>query len=326
MGQEIEQTNKGSPTPLPVSTPVENQTAFKCLINMQWWKNACWISLLYARHCMLPAGLWLGSLIVFLLPSIFIVATFGGKTVQMAQLIQALFVYLVTLLIAVPMLFWCFGAWLVRLTAFCQAFDTFSRAELCNNLIVKSRILEAHRSALSQTKNKKVFLAKFWSTLSLFLAVPCFVFFVSMLVIACTSPSVLGSSALALPQWALLTAEGLCLVSGLGTSIASFVGICVSAVTGAEPVHQAKHTLTLSMKYFLPLTLISSLSLFVSVLVTSPHELFQGSQSATIGSINVTWESVAQELWRALSSTVIWTVTLAPVCEFMRDKLESSRV
>lgn len=320
MGPEKDQSD--APVTAPFSSTSVSQAlivnAYKCFQSQQWWKNAALLSLLFARHCVVPAGLWLISLAVFLVPSAFMVTTFG-KTIEMIQLVQALAVYIVTLFIAVPLLFWCFGAWLVRLTAYSAALESFTRAEMVTANLDKTRIINAQLAALEQTKTQKMFLAKFWSTLTIFLIVPCIVFFVSMMVLACSSSSVLGSSALKLPMWASLLTYALCALSGLATTVPSFVGICISARDKSDPIKEAKNTILVSVKGFLPLTIITALSVLFGVLVSSPHELFQGGQSP-IGTLNVTWISVAQEIWRAVSSTVVWTITLAPVCEYMRGQ------
>lgn len=299
------------------SSQVSVVSPFKCFQSPQWWKNAALLSLFYARHCVVPAGLWLISLAIFLVPGAFIANTFG-KTIEMMQLVQALLVYLVTLFIAVPLLFWCFGAWLVRLTAYAASFESFSRNEMVTENLDKARVIAAQRKALEHTKTQKMFLAKFWSTLTIFLIVPCIVFFVSMMVIACTSPTVLGSSALKLPDWAGILIGMFCLLSGLATTVPSFVGICISANVETDPIKEAKNTISLSVKSFLPLTIITAMSVLLSVLISSPHELLPGGQSpiSPLG-----WVSVAQEIWRAVSSTVVWTITLAPMCEYMRGKL-----
>ncbi len=237
----------------------------------------------------------------------------------MMQLVQAMVVYLVTLFVAVPLLFWCLGAWLVRLTAYSAAFESFTRDEMVTATLDKARILVAQRQALDHAKTQKVFLAKFWSTLTIFLIVPCIVFFVSMMVLACTSSAVLGTSAFKLPMWVAVLTFSLCLLSGLVTTVVSFVGICVSANRDTDPIKEAKNTMSLSIKNFIPLTVITALSVLGSMLLSSPQELFQGGQSS-LGSLNFTWVSVAQEVWRAVSSTFVWTITLAPMCEFMRGK------
>ncbi|CAN5563810.1 hypothetical protein BH10CYA1_BH10CYA1_65060 [soil metagenome] len=320
MGHEKDKPD--APLAAPLSSISSSQSSivspFKCFQSRQWWKNASLLSFLFARHCVVPAGLWLVSLAIFLVPSAFMVMTFG-KTIEMIQLVQTFVVYLVTLFIAVPLMFWCFGAWLVRLTAYSAAFQSFSRDKMVAADLDKARIIDAQRQALDHAKNQKVFLAKFWSTLTVFLIVPCFVFFVSMMVLACTSPAVLGSSALKLPVWAVVVTNCCCLISGLATTVVSFVGICISANVDTDPIKEAKNTVSLSIKDFVPLTLITALSVLFSVLISSPHELFQGGQSA-VGALNLTWISVAQEIWRAVSSTVVWTITLAPMCEYMRGR------
>lgn len=320
MGPEKDQPD--APETGPLSSISSSQTSMvsplTCFQSQQWWKNAALLSFLFARHCVVPAGLWLIFLAILLVPGAFLVTTVG-KTVEMVQLVQAFVIYLVTMFIAVPLLFWCFGAWLVRLTAYSAAFESFSRDEMVSANLDKSRVIAAQLKALEHTKTHKMFLAKFWSTLTIFLIAPFIVFFVSMMVMACTSSAVLGSSALTLPLWASVLAGALCLFSGLATTVPSFVGICISANVESDPIKEAKNTIAVSVKGFLPLTVITALSVLLSILISSPHELFEGGQSA-MSMLNVGWVSVAQEIWRAVSSTVVWTITLAPMCEYMRGK------
>ncbi len=291
---------------------------YKCFFSLLWWRNVMFLAVLFAKHCLTPACLWLASLATFLLPSAFIVVTFG-KTITMIQLVQAMVVYIVTLFLAVPLLFWCFGGWLVRLTAFSASLESFSRSELLAGRIDNERILQTQKTALDHVKTQKLFLAKFWSTLTIFLMLPCIVFFFSMLTLSCTSPSVLGSSALHLPPVAMALTYSVCLISGLLITVVSFAGISVSSRQNVEPVKHARRTIFLSAQNLIPLSLITTFAVFLSVLVTSPQELLEGG-NITAGALNVSWISVAQEVWRAISSTIMWTITLAPVCEFMRGK------
>ncbi|HEY9732704.1 MAG TPA: hypothetical protein V6C89_12375 [Drouetiella sp.] len=324
MDQDKNPLEAESPAPLLPDADMAASVAtsfspYKCFSSKQWWSNALLLSFLFAKHCVAPAGLYLASLAIFLVPSIFVVATFK-KTVDISQLVQAMIVYVVTLIVAVPMLFWCFGAWLVRLTAFSAAFASFSRAELIENKVQSSRVQEVQRDALDHVKRQKVFLAKFWSTLTIFLSIPCALFLISMLVLSCTSPAVLGTSALKLPVAAMVATDIVCLISGLSTTIVSFVGVSVSSVTDNEPVKQAKKAVALSARGILPLTVITASCLFASVLITCPQELVHGGRVTTPGVVSVSWLSVVQEVWRAVSSTVIWTLTIAPICEFLRGK------
>ncbi|MBS1957484.1 MAG: hypothetical protein JST89_25075 [Cyanobacteria bacterium SZAS-4] len=320
MGPDNDQSD--APITAPSSSISSSQASivspFKCFQSQQWWKNAALLSFLYARHCVIPAGLWLVFLAVLLVPGTFLVATFT-KTVEVMQLVQAFVVYLVTMFIAVPLLFWCFGAWLVRLTAYAAVFESFSRDEMITANLDKSRVIAAQRKALEHTKTQKGFLAKFWFALTIFLIGPFVVFFVSMMVIVCTSSALLGSSALKLPMWAIVLTGIFCLCSGLATTVPSFVGVCISANVETDPIKEAKNTIVVSVKSFLPLTIITAASVLLSVLISSPHELFQAGQ-APMSTLNVDWVSIAQEIWRAVSSTVVWTITLAPMCEYMRGK------
>ncbi len=329
MDDEKDQMEAGSTSPLPpddggcVHTVSACSSPYKCFVSSQWWKNALLLSFLFARHCVVPACLYLASLAIFLVPSIFIVATFK-KTVDISNVVQAMLVYIVTLLVAVPLLFWCFGAWLVRLTAFSSAFESFSRDELIAAKVQRGRVLDGQRKALEQVKRQKVFLAKFWSTLTLFLTVPCALFLISMLVLSCTSSAVLGPSALKLPVAAMIVTEAICLISGLALTMVSFVGISVSAVNVTEPVKLAKKAVSLSINNLGPLSVITAICLLSSVLITCPQELLPGGHVATPGTFSVTWLAVVQEIWRAVSSTVIWTITIAPICEFLRGKQVSN--
>jgi hypothetical protein len=317
--QNKDQMAADSAASLTSGSDASDVSPYKCFANIQWWKNALLLSVVFARHCILPSLLWLSALATLLIPSIFLVVTFKKSVVEISQLVQALAVYVGTAIVAVPLIFFCFGTWLARLTAYSAAFQSFSREELLSDNLQKARIVTLQSEALERTKRQKIFLAKFWTTLTIILIVPCFVFFVSMLVLCCTSATVLGSSALQLPAAFVVVVKVLCAVSGLITTVVSFVGITVSAVTDTEPVKQAKKAVSDSVKGLFPLTIITALSVLATVLITSPQEIFQSGPVA-LGAINVSWISVAQEIWRAISSTIVWTISLAPVCEYMRGK------
>ena len=115
-------------------------TSFKaCIKSSIWWKNAGHMSVLYARQCLIPAGLWLASLSFFVFPCVFVIKTLNG-TIDLGQLVLAAVVYLVAVFIALPTMFWSFGSWLIRLTAFCQAFSSFSAQEMIDSIWINDEL------------------------------------------------------------------------------------------------------------------------------------------------------------------------------------------
>ena len=180
--------------------------------------------------------------------------------------------------------------------------------------------MEAQKIALQETRLKKIFLAKFWSSLTMFLAIPCIALCVTMMVLTASSSSVLGSYAIRLPVWASLVTY-ICLFGCLAlTSEVSLVAICVSANSNSDPLSQAKKTISISFRKIVPLMLITGLSALAIVIVTSPYELAQSAHAQEAFAINITWWSAVEELWRTFSSLVMWTFTLAPMCEYLRER------
>jgi hypothetical protein len=282
------------------------------------------MSLLFARQCLIPACLWIAAICVVIFPGVLIIST-AGLSSGLMQIIQALIAYLLALVLAVPLMGWCFAAWLVRLTAYSSAFSMFSSADMVTSPIEKTRIVKAQHDALEKTRLNKAFLTKFWSTLTVFLLLPFSIFFISMMVLTCTYPAILGASALKLPAWALITTNICCSVSGLYSTAVSFAGICVSSNASSNPVDHAKQTMALSFRYFFPVMIISALSIFFNMLISSPHELLQGAQPMGLMTLTGSWWPALEELWRGVTSTVLWTLTLAPICEYLRGKLSNVR-
>ncbi len=296
----------------------------KCFKSLQWWKNATLMSVLYARQCVVPACLWIGAVCVIVFPGLFMIST-AGVSAGLMQILQGFIAYVLALVLVIPLMGWCFAAWLVRLTAYSSAYSTFSAADMLSLPLDKTQIVKAQLDALEKTRLNKAFLTKFWSTLTVFLLLPFFIFFISILVLTCTYPAVLGESALKLSAWALMTLNVCCSVSGLYLTAVSFAGICVSSNASSDPVDHAKQTMALSFKFFFPLMIISAISVFINMLISSPRELLQGAQPLSLTTLTGLWLPALEELWRGATSTVLWTLTLAPVCEYLRGKLSHVR-
>ncbi len=304
-----------------ISLPLQPELSpSRCFKSLQWWKNATLMSVLYARQCVVPACLWIAAVCVVVFPGVFMIST-AGLSQGMMQILQGLIAYFLALVLSIPLMGWCFAAWLVRLTAYSSAFSTFSSVEMVTSPLDKTRIVKAQLDALDKTRLNKAFLTKFWSALTVFLLLPFSIFFISMLVLTCTYPAILGASALKLPTWALLTTNVCCSVSGLYSTAVSFAGICVSSNASSHPVDRAKQAMALSFRFFFPLMLISALSILFNMLISSPRELIQGAQPLGLMALTGSLWPALEELWRGATSTVLWTLTLAPMCEYLRGKL-----
>ncbi|HEY9678086.1 MAG TPA: hypothetical protein V6C76_08750 [Drouetiella sp.] len=295
---------------------------FDCFKSLVWWRNAAILSAAFAPSCAVPAGLWLVVLALFIFPLYFVIKTLNG-TVDVSKLIQTGVIYIVCMLIAVPLFFWSIGAWLVRLTAYCNAFVSFSENALTSTNLNSRDARERLKDALKIVAERKVFLAKFWSTLTAILIVPCIFLVIAMCVLAAASPGVLGPAQVQFPLWAMVLTHFFFWISFALLTIVSFVGLCISASASVNPVQHAKISMQISVQKFFPLLILSALSVLIATLITSPVELFRSIQTRDVFAININGWSVVEEIWRAISSTIVLTLTVAPICEYLRGSLSS---
>lgn len=296
-------------------------SAWQAYRHPNWYKNTFLMSLVFAKHCIVPALLWIGGMGTVILSSAFSASRMMVTHPGIVEIMQAFFISLAALIISLPLLIWFFAAWLVRLTAYCETYLQFSTKDLLTYPLDKEKVKAAQTEALHNTRMKKAYIAKFWSTLTLYLLPLFFVFIISMVTLVATSPTVLGDSAIVLPPWSSTITWLCCAASGLYLTAVSFAGICVSSVSTEKERAAAMKTFKISRDLFVPLLVVTLASGLIDTLVTSPREILQIGHPPELltGS---TWIQFSEELWRTLSSTVMWTVTLAPICQLVKGKIE----
>ena len=295
-------------------------SSLKTLLNLDWWRHAVKFALIFAPQCFLPALLYIAGITIVAASIAFYVSALQQNP-DITSLLKAGMCSLAAAILAPAAIFWSFAAWLIRFSAFALSFDQARISELHGIVLSRQQIAQIQLDALAQARERKIFMAQFWSIYSMYLIVPCGAFMIAFFLqaISMMQSQLLSIMMFTLPPWLRFVSLALCVVLGIYLTSATSIGVYLSAVTEKSPVETANNSIALSFKYFLPASVITGVSMFLYVLVTSPQELVHLFKPENIANINPL-NFYLEELWRAIANTVVWPLSLAPICEYLRDR------
>jgi hypothetical protein len=102
--------------------------------------------------------------------------------------------------------------------------------------------------------------------------------------------------------------------------VITFVGMVVSATTAElQSGPAAMETMVISHKKILPLFAITAAMLLLTVLISAPQEIIQRFVALPFVENNP-FVMYAAEVWQSLTSVILLTFSLAPICEYLRSK------
>lgn len=286
-----------------------------------FWQHCRDLVLGFAPQCIFPAVIMtIANLIVFAIGAYLISSLKGfdvsgnpagytGADIQLALRVFA--ITAIGLVISMILTLWSTWLWLIRATAFCHLYS--KQDEPGDAKLIEPAVLQA----MSETKVKQVYLVKVWFFASLYLLlflIPLMVCFIANSMIMMRSPL------FEVPQPLQIFVQiGLVVFAGLVFTY-TFVVFQVSGQFILGPHQAAKRAFTIFFKHPIELIGLGFLVVLANALISSPQLLFGFFTQRKLADINFWLEGIGQ-VWFGLSSLVLWTGSLACVCELVK-KLE----
>jgi hypothetical protein len=297
---------------------------FKLFLNKIWLGNAIKVAWLLAPKCIIPALIGeIGCLFTSFGSQAAMAPLMTGENVDITILVQAFFITLLTLVGALVCVVWSFGVWLLRLTTYCHAFSSFTNLEISTPLS-KETILARLNEAAKEVASRKVYLAKFYFYVSLFMAIPLLACFVIIFVrLTLSNPAFFHPDVMLHSIGAALTTVAVILAMALLTL--SLVAVVVSAVSQQPADKAAVQSTTLTAKMFCELTLVSVFMFLLVTLISSPDILTSFDKAMLVNlspKPNETPIFIAKSIWQAAASIMLLPLTLAPLCELLRGRVQ----
>ncbi len=288
---------------------------FSFLSDGHWWKQALFDSRLFFTYCIFPA-LLLALANISLLISLDTLSDTSNLTGQsLDYLTQKLAVGGISSLIGLALTVWSLTLWLNRLTAFCR-FRLF--ADPGNPEKKKLAV----KTVISEVAQNQKMLCQFWFIFSLFLLVP--VVPLTILVLLETlvhSPTLQALNLIKLPGYmnAMLNVGIL-----IFTVVSAAMTVVATATVSKLNLHYKASSLKavkLFVKRGLIICLATAIVLLVNALISAPQSVLQLIASAGQSSPTDLLAGVVGQVWLALTSSMLWTISLCPVLEILRRDL-----
>ncbi|MBX9771173.1 MAG: hypothetical protein K2X29_07365 [Candidatus Obscuribacterales bacterium] len=230
-------------------------------------------------------------------------------------LTQKLAVGGISSLIGLALTVWSLTLWLNRLTAFCR-FRLF--ADPGNPEKKKLAV----KTVISEVAQNQKMLCQFWFIFSLFLLVP--VVPLTILVLLETlvhSPTLQALNLIKLPGYmnAMLNVGIL-----IFTVVSAAMTVVATATVSKLNLHYKASSLKavkLFVKRGLIICLATAIVLLVNALISAPQSVLQLIASAGQSSPTDLLAGVVGQVWLALTSSMLWTISLCPVLEILRRDL-----
>ena len=104
----------------------------------------------------------------------------------------------------------------------------------------------------------------------------------------------------------------------------SLVALVVSANSTQRPAAAAKETIALSCTTFIPCTLLTIIFIVANTVIAAPHMLLTLDQpiAAMLLAKNDLKFLLLAYVWQGVTSVVVWTLTVSPICEYLRGRVK----
>ncbi len=215
------------------------------------------------------------------------------------------------LLLSTGLTLWSTWLWLLRLTAFCHLY--LKR----DNRFDKQTI----EQAITETKSKQLYLAKVWFFASLYLLVVVVPFMFLFLLQSIGQMQL--PAAIEIPQPWLLGLQLISACLGIIACTYSFVVFRFSAELELAPDQVANQAFKLCWKYPIELISLAFVLVLANLVLSCPQILYSVATHRQLSEINF-WQEGIGQCWLGLTSFVLWTASLALVCELV-NKLQPSQ-
>lgn len=285
------------------------------LVSVTWWKRELMNAASYARHCVMPAVLIMLSSATVSIATDVAVDKLRVEVVEISTFILAFAVAMLGLLLGLTFLFWGFGGWIVRLSAYC-------RFQLLHTAHAEDAVQALQAKALAEARARRGPIAKVIFHASLYMLVPFITVWVLFTIKVLSMPFFMGEMAIKLGPWFDVVLIAVALPLSACLLVYSFVALVVAAVTTEEPRQAANNALRHSFGLSLPLTAVIMFFLVANLIFGSPGDVYQLTHPETLKERPDLYFRVISQVWQAALSVVMFPLSMTPICDILRGRIK----
>jgi hypothetical protein len=324
----LQQSASETPQAIDVGARTVNEEspwhALRLLVNKTWLRNTLILCRVFAPRCILPAVFLTVAGLALTSGQFYAFSQIHPEGMQLASILAAMGILLVTLIVVLVLLVLGFGLWLVRLSTFSHAFCALDMSsELPPLTEVRAIIASSHAFILSRKK----YLARFYFMVSMVMITPIIVWLSLFTVKGLTmSPPNSGTmvTRISLPPFADLSLSVVLAIMGAFLVGFSFSAVVVSSCSKANANFAAWDCIKLSFRMFFPMMALVLVVVILNTVIATPQFLLHPIESISLMNTPTTLPaSLCSELWEGITSVILFTLTLAPFCELLRNRLKS---
>ena len=298
--------------------------ALRLLANKTWLRNTFSLCRVFAPSCILPAVLLTVAGLALTSGEFYAFSQVHQEGTQIVSILAAMGILLVTLILVLVLLVLGFGLWLVRLSTFSHVFCVLDMSsELPALTEVRAIIASSHAFILARKK----YLARFYFMVSMVMIIPIIVWLSLFTVKGLTmTPPNSGTmvTKISLPPFADLSLNVVLAIMGAYLVGFSFLAVFVSSCSKANANFAAWDCIKLSFRMFFPMIALVIVVVILNTLIATPQICLHPIESICLMNTPTTLpSSLCSELWEGITSVMLFTLTLAPFCELLRNRLKS---
>lgn len=294
----------------------------RSMTKLAWWHGAIKAAFAFAPHCFKSAIYWTLAGVTVYISSELGTIKVTSQTLQLNDLLVAGGALLFGLVFGITFLLLGFGGWLMCLSAYSKVLvDANSVFEIADLSAEKANAV--FKNAILFVDSKRVHIGLVLLYSSLYMVVPFIVIIGIAIFKAASMPEIFQQSAIKVGAWPdiVSTFVGIPVVTAM--TIYSFASLIVAATANLTPRAAANFALTLSLKLFLPLALVTIVFVVLNACAGAPSDLKQMiSVDSLIQKQDMTVKSLSH-VWQGLISIILFPLTLTPVCEILRPSLRA---
>jgi hypothetical protein len=317
-GIETQPVTQGAP---PVPGPIETQPISQILCSKDWWQNTLLTVYAFIPQCLLPAIVWSAATTLLIGGGWFAITHMTNNGVfSLEGYLVSVAVALVTIIVSLLLMAWALGIWLIKITAYSRA---FMQLAVAGGSLTRATIKAVQSECVAQTWQRRIYIARFWFYITVFMLAPLALMSILFLVKGANSTEFSGVKLLSLTPLANgIIVASLAFLSLVLTQV-SLVAVAISSRSSLEAFSAAKETMRLCWRYGLPGFIITTALVVLNVVVASPQVLFKlNNLDAMYALPSNVWQMLVETIWQGMSSVFLWTVTMAPICELLRNRIK----
>jgi hypothetical protein len=275
---------------------------------------------IFSRHLVVPAILLNTALIIMIVGSSLALANITVPQPQIQNYLIAVLIDLIALISGVTILVLAFGSWLLQLTIFCRSYIMFDANEVTPDADTLNKI---YASAREHVSGRKLYFAKFWLITSLFAGVPFALLMLLLGMKVASMAEILGTQAILLSPHMVRIMNVSIPILALFIISYSAVALVICSNSTRPPTSAAIEALFLTFKFAPAIVVLTIGFVVVNFLVSAPQQILSLGhfEQLLIPKIDL-WSSVGGQLWQGVTSVILWPLSIAPICEVLREVVE----